>query len=140
MLLLGQSAHGRQRARTSRGRQRGTSRGMEYDVNNKVQITMQNSFLGHSDRKQQRACSRRGRQRGSTSRGRGRGQGRSHVTPSTLPWREVRHETDLAPPCLQFSEETGPTFQMPPDTQPINFFRHLLDDSVLQLIVDETNR
>ena len=37
---------------------------------------------------------------------------------------------NLAPSCQQFSEETGPTFQMPPDAQPIDFFRHLLDDCV----------
>ena len=101
---------------------------------------MQNSFLGQSARRPLRARSSGGRQRGSTSHGRGRGQGQSGVTPSTLPWREVRPETDSALPRLQFSEETGPTFQMPPDAQPVDFFRHLFDDSVLHLIVDETNR
>ena len=101
---------------------------------------MQNSFLGLSARRQLRARSSAGRQRGSTSRGRGKGQGRSRVTPSTLPWKEVRPETDSALPRLQFSEEAGLTFHMPPDAQPVDFFRHLLDDSVLHLIVDETNR
>ena len=124
-LHVGRSARGRQRARTSRERQSGSTRGVEY---NYEIITMQS------------LQSARGRQRGSRG-GRGRGQGcQSRVTPSSLPWREVRPETDTAPPRLHFSEEIGPTIQMPPGAQPVEFFRHLFDDSVLQLIVDETNR
>ena len=49
-------------------------------------------------------------------------------------------QTDSPPPRLDFSEDTGPTIQMPPDAQPVDFFHHLFDDSVLQLIVDETNK
>ena len=89
--------------------------------------------------------SSRGRQRGgSTTRGgraRGRrGAQRSNVTPTTLPWCTVQPATDSAPLPLVFSAQTGPTIQMPINAKPVDFFRHLFDDAVLHLIVNETNR
>ena len=41
---------------------------------------------------------------------------------------------------MAFTEHSGVQLTLPPDPQPVDFFRQLLDDRVLQQIVDETNR
>ena len=97
-------------------------------------------------------CSR-GRGRGS-SRGRGRGSRRGRTTGSRggqtsgtesstgpeLHWKKVDQGSDRPPIPCPFSEPTGPTLQLPPNPQPIDFFHQLIDTSVIRLLVDETNR
>ena len=41
---------------------------------------------------------------------------------------------------MAFTEHSGVQLTLPPSPQPVDFFRQLLDDHVLQQIVDETNR
>lgn len=102
-----------------------------------------------------RRCSP-GRGRGS-GRGRGRGPGRGrcsgrrrgsrgdggsslHPAVEPLNWQATNEESDIPPTPFPFLETTGPTLQLPPNPQPIDFFSQLLDGPVIQLLVDETNR
>ena len=60
---------------------------------------------------------------------------------STPPvWESVDSGSDVAPPILPYTEVVGSTFDFPPESQPVDFFRHLLDDNLVKLLVDETNR
>ena len=81
---------------------------------------------------------RRGR-RGGRERCRGGGP-RSSQRTSTLPWVPVDANNDTALPPLPFSADVGPNLSLPPDPKPIDFFRSLFCPTILQLIVDETNR
>ena len=47
---------------------------------------------------------------------------------------------DTEPPQLPFATSVGPDLGLPASSKPVNFFRVLFTTSVIQLIVDETNR
>ena len=63
-----------------------------------------------------------------------------HLTKRSIRWQTVDQESDFAPIPNQFSEQTGPVSQLPSTPQLIDFFYQLIDTTVLQLLVDETNR
>lgn len=71
------------------------------------------------------------RQRGSSS-------GRRASSP--LQWQPVDSATDTAPTPFTFSEQVGPTNQMPDESVPVDFLRLLLNDTLINLLVTETNR
>jgi len=111
--------------KASRPRGRGSSRGGSRSSRGR------GSSRGH----------RRGSRRGRTTRSRG-GQtsGTESSTGPELHWKKVAQGSDRPPIPCPFSEPTGPTLQLPPNPQPIDFFHQLIDTSVIQLLVDETNR
>ena len=55
-------------------------------------------------------------------------------------WEPVESICDVTPPQLPFTESVGSNLQFPSESQPVDFFRHLLDNSLLELLVQETNR
>ena len=55
-------------------------------------------------------------------------------------WQEITGSTDSPPSPLPFTRPTGPATPLPPDSAPIEFYEKLVDDRVMQIIVDETNR
>ena len=60
---------------------------------------------------------------------------------STPPsWDPADSTSDLPPPILPFNEAVGSTLQIPQESQPVDFFRHLLDDNLMDRLVEETNR
>ena len=81
-------------------------------------------------------------------RGGGRGCGRSagksrggkRAEPSSLPWQPVDPGKDTIPSPLSFCVDVGSTLQMPPGSQPVDYYRQLIDDRVIHLIVEETNK
>ena len=93
----------------------------------------------------------RGRGRGcgggqatTSGRGRGRSAGKSRggkrAEPSSLPWQPVDPGKDAIPSPLSFCVDVGSTLQMPPGSQPVDYYRQLIDDRVIHLIVEETNK
>ena len=93
----------------------------------------------------------RGRRRGggggevtTSGRGRGRsagkGRGGRRAEPSSLPWHPVDPGKDTIPSPLSFSEDVGSTLQMSPGSQPVDYYCQLIDDRVIHLIVEETNK
>ena len=73
-------------------------------------------------------------------RGRGRARGNTRGRQSTIPWVSTTPESDLPPQTLLFRGNAGPRLDLPDDPQPLDFFRQLVGDDILHLIVDETNR
>ena len=55
-------------------------------------------------------------------------------------WQPLDPETDAAPPPFPFTHEVGTALTLQLASQQIDFFRHLFDDRIIQLIVDETNQ
>ena len=72
----------------------------------------------------------------SSSRGQRRGTRTQDHTPS-LPWQSADPQTDIS---FTFEERVGSTLSMPEDSCPVDFFRAIVNDSFITLIVDETNR
>ena len=85
----------------------------------------------------------RGRGRGRGSSGRGRGTA-SHLgggfTPSTLAWEEVDSATDTAPSSLPFTRTSESTVTLDPTASPVQFLDHFLDEDILGLVLEETNK
>ena len=75
----------------------------------------------------------------SSSRGQRRGT-RTQDHTSSLPWQSADPQTDIAPEAFTFEERVGSTLSMPEDSCPVDFFRAIVNDSFISLIVDETNR
>ena len=75
----------------------------------------------------------------SSSRGQQRGT-RTQDHTSSLPWQSADPQTDIAPEAFTFEERVGSTLSMPEDSCPVDFFRAIVNDSFISLIVDETNR
>ena len=60
---------------------------------------------------------------------------------STPPsWESVESISDVTHPQLPFTESVGSNVQFSSESQNVDFFRHLLDNSLLELLVQETNR
>ena len=60
---------------------------------------------------------------------------------STPPsWEAVDSMCDVPPPPLPFNVMVGSTLQVTEESQPVDFFRHLLDDYLVDLLVTETNK
>lgn len=55
-------------------------------------------------------------------------------------WKEIDPAADVSPSPLPFTEVVGPTPNLPGFSQPVEYFRHLFDDQILHLLVEETNR
>ena len=70
----------------------------------------------------------------------GKGRGRTRANPSSLPWQPVDPGKDTIFSPLPFSEDVGSKLQMPPGSQPDDYYRQLIDDRVIHLIVEETNK
>ena len=74
------------------------------------------------------------------------GQGTSmparHVSASIIlpAWNPVQSTSDTSFPPLPFNQYVGSTLQLPQDSQPVDFFRHLMDDNIIDLLVEETNQ
>ena len=70
------------------------------------------------------------------------GAAQTGSTASSVPpvWQRVDCTSDVAPTPLPFSEPVGSTLQLPLDSKPVDFFRHLLDDRILDELVKETNQ
>ena len=85
-----------------------------------------------------------GGQATTSGRGRGRsagkGRGGKHAEPSSLPWQPVDPGKDAIPSPLSFCVDVGSTLQMPPGSKPVDYYRQLIDDRVIHLIVEETNK
>ena len=100
------------------------------------------SGRGHS--RSQRTGGRRHAQGTATGQRRGhstgKGRGRTRANPSSLPWQPVDPGKDAIPSPLPFSEDVASTLQMPPGSQPVDYYRQLIDDRVIHLIVEETNK
>ncbi len=56
-----------------------------------------------------------------------------------MKWEEIEPDHDTPPTPFPFSEPTGATISLPDDAQPIDYFHLLVDDTFVQLLVDETN-
>ena len=54
-------------------------------------------------------------------------------------WQAADPSTDVPPSPFSFSARVGSTLQMPEDSAPVHFFNHVVDGSVMTLIVNETN-
>lgn len=55
-------------------------------------------------------------------------------------WEPVESASDISCPPLPFNQYVGSTLQWPQDSHPVNFFRHLMDDNIIDLSVEETNQ
>ena len=55
-------------------------------------------------------------------------------------WQPIDCNTDRPLLSFPFSGAAGPTAQMPDDNTPLDFFKPLFDDTIIDLIVAETNR
>ena len=83
----------------------------------------------------------RGRGRGGAGRrGRGRGRQAFRGRPSVIPWLLTTPATDQQPPPKPFTATKATNLNLPDDPQPIDFFCQLVDDDILQLLANETNR
>ena len=61
----------------------------------------------------------------------------SHATGAIEPsWHEITGTIDMPPTPIHFNQLTGPTMRLPP----IQFYEKLVDDTVMGIIVQETNR
>ena len=79
--------------------------------------------------------------RGRRGRGSSRGRGpQSSRRTSSIPWVSVSPDQDTEPPQLPFATPVSPDWGLPASPKPVHFFRVLFTASVIQLIVDETNR
>ena len=70
----------------------------------------------------------------------GKSRGGKHAEPSSLPWQPVDPGKDAIPSPLSFCDNVGSTLQMPPGSQPVDYYRQLIDDRVIHLIVEETSK
>ena len=64
---------------------------------------------------------------------------RSTQRRSSIPWTPIDHHSDSALLQLSFSQPTQPDLHLPSNPQPVDFFRYLFDDTILEYISDETN-
>ena len=70
----------------------------------------------------------------------GKSRGGKHAEPSSLPWQPVDPGKDAIPSPLSFCDNVGSTLQIPPGSQPVDYYRQLIDDRVIHLIVEETSK
>ena len=61
-------------------------------------------------------------------------------TSSHLSWQELTGSTDIPPPPIPFNETTGPATHLPPTASPIQFYEKLVDETVMSIIIQETNQ
>ena len=59
---------------------------------------------------------------------------------SSLQWEVADSATDVAPILPPFTKTHGPRTTLGAEASPLDFFSLLFDDSVLDLLVEETNR
>ena len=75
---------------------------------------------------------------------RGQGDSRPRARPwdrsAPLSWQPVDCNADSLPSPFPFHGAAGPTTRMPDDSTPLDFFKQLFDDTIIDLIVTETNR
>ena len=87
---------------------------------------------------------------GGKGRGRGRGKGKERVRKERqnrrvlqsqqLQWEEADEASDCAPAPFSFVQKSGPQTPLPPDAKPIAYWKLFFDDSIFDLLVEETNR
>ena len=57
-----------------------------------------------------------------------------------MAWQEITGSTDAPPSTIPFAQPSGPAAPLPPTAEPIEFYKQLVDERVIGIIVDETNR
>ena len=67
-------------------------------------------------------------------------RGQSSASSNPPAWESVDCTSDVSPPPLPFTESVGSALQLPLESKPVDFFRHLLDDSLIHQLVNETNQ
>ena len=60
--------------------------------------------------------------------------------PIPMAWQEITGSTDAPPFPIPFAQPSGPAAPLPPTAEPIEFYKQLVDERVIGIIVDETNR
>ena len=112
-----------------------------YDITIHTDTVQEDQDSSPSTGRRGRGSRGRGRGRGSSGRGRGTA---SHLgggfTPSTLAWEEVDSATDTAPSSLPFTRTSESTVTLDPTASPVQFLDHFLDEDILGLVLDETNK
>ena len=74
------------------------------------------------------------------TRGGTRNSSQAQAPAQSVFWQEITGSTDSPPSPLPFTRPTRPATPLPPDSAPIEFYEKLVNDRVIQIIVDETNR
>ena len=82
---------------------------------------------------------------GACGRDRGRGRDRRQggirqPTDTPIPWQEVDSNSDEATPILPFTEPVGPRCSLTECSTPFDFYSQLVDRSVVEILVTETNK
>ena len=67
------------------------------------------------------------------------GYGRSIQSVSQIPWQAVDSNTDAALPP-PFTEPVGPTAVLPESSAPFDYFSQIVDRSIVEILVQETNK
>jgi len=67
-------------------------------------------------------------------------RGLSSGQTSSLQWEVADSSTDVAPTLPPFTKTHGPRVTLGTEASPLDFFSLFFDDSVLDLLVEETNR
>ena len=57
-----------------------------------------------------------------------------------LPWQEFTGQADVPPLPLPFHQPPGPIPSVVQASEPVQFYGRLVDENVMKIIVDETNR
>ena len=73
-------------------------------------------------------------------RPRSRRPGRRRPNAVELPWQRVHSDTDTSPPSLVFSQSVGPTTVLPDDSTPFDCFSQIITQSIVESLVEETNK
>ena len=55
-------------------------------------------------------------------------------------WQEITGSVDAHPSPIHFHQRTGPAVPLLPTSTPIQFYEKLVDETVMGIIVQETNR
>ena len=97
------------------------------------------SSQGHSVRGGTGASRGTGRYRG-RGRGRGRASGQRGMRITQIPWQEIDPNTDEVTPIFPFAEPVGPSHTLPEGSTPFEFYSQIVDRSVVEILVTETNK
>ena len=92
----------------------------------------------HVDRGGSQHVSRGAGHRG--GRGRARATGRMRQPVVQILWQEVDHNLDVATPLIPFTEPVGPSVTLPEGSTPFDYFTQIVDRTVVQILVKETNK
>ena len=61
-------------------------------------------------------------------------------TVAPIPWEKVHSNSDEATAIHSFTEPVGPTHPLPESSTPFDFYSQIVDRSVVEILVTETNK